>query len=148
MIFDNTLLFSDAQAITADAASTNVVDLGATGTPYGASAALVRDIGKGKKIPLSISVTETFNNLTSLVVQLQVDDNSAFSSPKVVAQSGVILAAELIAGNPIVFPDYIPEGANERYLRLYFDVTGTAPTTGKITAGVVAARQTNYVGGR
>lgn len=147
MIFDNTLLFSDAQAITADAGSTNTVDLGATGTPYGGTA-LVRDIGKGCKIPLSITVVETFNNLTSLTVSLQVDDNSSFSSAKTVVVSAPILAAALVAGAQIEVPDYIPQGANERYMRLYYDVTGTAPSTGKITAGVVAARQTNFVGGQ
>lgn len=148
MIFDNTLLFSDAQAITADAGSTNTIDLGATGTPFGASAALVRDIGKGCKIPLSISVVEAFNNLTSIEISLQVDDNSGFASPKTVARSAVIALADLTAGKQIDFPDYIPQGANERYLRLYYDITGTAPTTGKITAGVVASRQTNFVGGQ
>ncbi|OHC93914.1 MAG: hypothetical protein A3H25_02830 [Sphingomonadales bacterium RIFCSPLOWO2_12_FULL_63_15] len=147
MIFDNTLLFSDAQAITAGAGSTNTVDLGATGTPYG-GVALVRDIGKGSKIPLSITVVETFNNLTSLAVSLQVDDNSSFSSAKTVVVSAPILAAALVAGAQIEVPDYIPQGANERYMRLYYDVTGVAPTTGKITAGVVAARQTNFVGGQ
>lgn len=147
MIFDNTLLFSDAQAITAAAGSTNTVDLGATGTPYG-GIALVRDIGKGSKIPLSITVVETFNNLTSLAVSLQVDDNTSFSSAKTVVVSAPILAAALVAGAQIEVPDYIPQGANERYMRLYFDVTGIAPTTGKVTAGVVAARQTNFVGGR
>lgn len=147
MIFDNTLLFSDAQAITADAGSTNTVDLGATGTPYG-GIALVRDIGKGSKIPLSITVVETFNNLTSLAVSLQVDDNSSFSSAKTVVLSAPILAAALVAGAQIEVPDYIPQGANERYMRLYYDITGTAPTTGKITAGVVAARQTNFIGGQ
>ena len=147
MIFDNTLLFSDAQAITADAGSTNTVDLGATGTPYG-GVALVRDIGKGSKIPLSITVVETFNNLTSLAVSLQVDDNSSFSSAKTVVVSAPILAAALVAGAQIEVPDYIPQGANERYMRLYYGVTGTAPTTGKITAGDVAARQTNFVGGQ
>jgi len=148
MIFDNTLLFSDAQAITADAGSTNTIDLGATGTPFGASAALVRDIGKGCKIPLSISVVEAFNNLTSIEISLQVDDNSGFASPKTAARSAVIVLADLTAGKQIDFPDYIPQGANERYLRLYYDITGTAPTTGKITAGVVASRQTNFVGGQ
>lgn len=149
MIFDNTLLFSDAQAITADAASTNIVDLGATGTPYGASAALVRDIGKGSpKVPLWISITEAFNNLTSLEILLQVDDNSGFASPKTVSRSGVIPLADLVAGKAIDYPDYVPQGANERYFRLYYDITGTAPTTGKITAGVVADRQTNFIGGQ
>ena len=28
-------------------------------------------------------------------------------------------------------------GTDERYVRLYYDVTGTDPTTGKITAGLV-----------
>ena len=31
----------------------------------------------------------------------------------------------------------------EQYLRLFYDVTGTAPTTGKILAGIVMARQSN-----
>lgn len=148
MIFDNTLLFSDGQAVTADAGSTNTIDLGATGTPYGATAALVRDIGKGKKIPLSITVTEAFNNLTSIVISLQVDDNSSFSSAVTVASTGTILLASLTLGAQIPFPDYIPQGANERYMRLYYDITGTAPSTGKFTAGIVAARQTNFVGGQ
>ncbi len=147
MIFDNTLLFSDSQAITADAGSTNTVDLGATGTPFGGSA-LVRDVGKGCRIPLSVTVTETFNNLTSIVISVQVDDNTGFSSAKTVASSGSILLASLVAGYQFEFPCDLPEGTDERYLRLYYDITGTAPTTGKITAGVVAARQTNFVGGQ
>lgn len=141
MIFDNTLLFSDAQAITADAASTNVVDLGATGTPFGGNQ-LTRDIGKGHKVPLYLYVTETFNNLTSLTVTVQVDTVENFASPKEVVSKTYALA-DLAAGEKLAMPDCIPEGADERYLRIYYDVTGTAPTTGAITAGVVAARQTN-----
>lgn len=144
MIMDNTLVFSDGQAITADAASTNNVDLMLTGLPYGAAGRLSRDIGKvNHRIPLNIVVTETFNNLTSLTVQLQVDDSAAFSSPKIVAVSDAILLAKLVAGYRFPFPDYIPEGTDEQFMRLFYDVTGTAPSTGKITASVVAARQTN-----
>lgn len=140
MIFDKKSLLSDAQAITADAASTNVYDSGAHGTPVGASAPLGRDHGKGCKIPLRIQVVEGFNNLTSLAVQVQVDDNEAFNSPKVV-MTHTALVADLVAG--YVFPiDTIPLGTNERYLRLYYDVTGSAPSTGKITAGVTAGNQT------
>lgn len=146
-IFDITNLFGEDQAITADAASTNSIDLGATGTPFGASAALVRDIGKGCHVPLSINVVETFNNLTSLKVSLQVDADPAFGSPKTVAEATYLLA-DLTIGKQLPFPDYIPEGTNERNMRLFYDVTGTAPTTGKITAGVVAARHTNFVGGQ
>ncbi|MGX1353372.1 hypothetical protein AB7M49_006993 [Bradyrhizobium elkanii] len=131
MIFDRTNLLSDAQAITATAASTNVIDLGPV--------AIARDIGKGRPIPLLIQVVEAFNNLTSLTVALQTDDNSAFGSAKTVWSSTVLLA-DLIAG-AVVVPEYITRGTNERYMRLNYTVTGTAPTTGKITAGVTMGNQ-------
>jgi hypothetical protein len=147
MIFDAQGLFSNAQAITADAGSTDVIDLGATGTPYGGSA-LVRDVGKGKEIPISITVTEAFNNLTSLQISVQTDDNSGFSSAATRVLTEAIPLASLALGYQVQAIAYLPEGTKERYVRLYYDITGTAPTTGKITAGVVAARQTNFVGGQ
>lgn len=142
-IMDRTLLFSDRQAITASAASTNVVDLGETGTVYGASSAMVRDIGNGEPIPLTIAVTEGFNNLTSLTIAIQVDDNAGFTSARTVQASQAILLADLGAGDDIALPAYIPRGVNERYMRLYYTVAGTAPTLGKITAGVSMGNQTN-----
>lgn len=141
MIFDRTLLFSNAQAITADAASTDIVDLGATGTVYGAAAALTRDIGKGQDIPLLVQVVEAFNNLTDLRVIVQTDDNSSFSSPRNVMEVDRVLADLTIGRN---FTLRVPAGTAERYLRVYYDITGTAPTTGKMTAGVVAGVQTAY----
>lgn len=140
MIFDNTLLLSNQQAITADAASTNVIDLGATGTPFG-GVVLVRDIGAGNEVELSVIVTETFNNLTSLNVKVDVSaDNSSWST---VYQSGEIALATLVAGYQFKCPYSFARGVNKRYVRLYYDITGTAPSTGKITAGVVSARQSN-----
>ena len=143
MIMDATLQLSNAQAITADAASTNVINLGATGTAYGAAAALVRDIGKGLGVPLVVTVTETFNNLTSMNVSIQVDDNSAFSSAKTVYRSPEYLLADLVIGKTFLLPDSLPVGTDEQYVRLFYDITGTAPTLGKVTAGVVMSRQTN-----
>lgn len=144
MIFDKTLLLSDAQAITATAPSTNVIDLLAPGTVYGAAAALTRDVGKGNKITLLAQVVETFNNLGTLTISIECDTTDAFSSAKNVAQQ-VIPLADLVAGKTFSIM-YVPPGTDERYLRLNYTVTGgTAPTTGKITAGVVAAVQTNGV---
>lgn len=143
MIFDRTLLFSNAQAIVADAASTDIVDLGATGTPYGHAAALVRDMGKGASIPLLIQVVEAFNTLTSLRVVVQCDDNSGFSSAKDVLEVTLPLASLTVGRTfPIIA---IPPGVNERYMRIYYDVIGTVPTLGKVTAGVVEGVQTNGV---
>lgn len=143
MIMDATLQFSSAQAITADAASTNIIDLGSTGTVYGAAAALVRDIGKGKSVPVVVTVTEAFNNLTSMNIAVQVDDNSSFSSAKTVFRSPEYTLAQLAVGAEFLLPDDLPIGTNERYVRLYYDITGTAPSTGKVTAGVVVARGNN-----
>lgn len=143
MIFDKQTLLSDGQLVTADAPSTNIIDLGATGAPFGSSVALVRDLGKGDcKVPLAIMVAAAFNNLTSLRLVLQVDNDPAFGSPKNVAERTYQLSE--LAGGMLEFPDGFVEGTNERYVRLFYDITGTAPTTGAITAGVVAARQTNF----
>lgn len=142
MIFDKETMFCEGQAITADAASTNYIDLGATGTPYGSDTALTRDIGKGCLVPLSVNVVAAFNTLTTLTVSLQADDNTAFSSAATVASKSYTLAE--LTGGQLAFPDYIPEGSNQRYLRLFFDVGGTNPTTGQITAGVVAGRHSNF----
>ncbi|NOW44159.1 hypothetical protein FHW96_000286 [Novosphingobium sp. SG751A] len=140
MIWDNTLIFSTNQAVTADAASTNVLDLGKTGAPFGGSA-IVRDLGVGNEVPISVLVTETFNNLTSMNVKVdRSPDNATWTT---VYQSGEVPLANLVAGYQFKCPAELDLGVNARYVRLYYDITGTAPTTGKITAGVVAARQTN-----
>lgn len=143
MIFDQTLLFSDAQAITATAASTNIVDTLATGTVYGAAAALSKDIGKGNRIPINIQVVEAFNNLTSLTIDIQTAAAEGFGSPKTVV-SQTIAAADLIAGKVSTL-HFVPAGTDERFVRVNYTVTGTAPTTGKVSAGIVVAQQTNGV---
>lgn len=139
MIVDNTLVWSDGQAITATAASTNTIDLGAPGTPFGAPASVEQDIGKGTDIPIALNVEQAFNNLTSLAVALQ---KSADNSTWVEVATRTYLLAELGVGQ-LNFPARMPLGADARYLRFNYTVTGTAPTTGKLFAGIVAARQSN-----
>lgn len=143
MIFDKQTQFSAAQAITATAASTNVIDLLAAGIPYGDDAALTRDQGLFD-IPLLIQVVTTFDNLTTLVAAVQTDDNSSFSSPTTVVSSPAIPLASLTAGYQFVF-DRIPRKTSERYIRLHYTVAGTAPTAGAVTAGVVASVQANPI---
>ncbi|HCB0421782.1 Bbp16 family capsid cement protein [Klebsiella pneumoniae] len=129
MLLDQQALFSAAQAITATAASTNVIDTGSN-----------KDVGKYGDIPLLIQVVETFNNLTSLTVTVQTDDNSAFSSAADVLSMTIPLAS-LVLGykSPVIT---LPMKM-ERYIRLNYTVTGTAPTTGKVTAGITGGVQTN-----
>ena len=141
MIMDRSLLFSDGQAITATAASTNLVDLGATGTVYGAASPIVRDVGEGERSDLYVGVTQSFNNLTSLTISVETDDNAGFSTPTTVFTSPAYTLAQLATGATYLLPDQVTVGTNERYVRLKYTVAGTAPTLGKITAGVVMARQ-------
>lgn len=139
-LIDGSIIFSNNQAITGDAVSTNSYDSQAMGTPVGNAGALVFDLGNSD-IQLLVQVTEAFNTLTSLTVTLEMDDNSSFSSPTTIATSGAVPLASLVQG--FRFPTFtpeIPEGATERYFQLRYDVTGTDPTTGKIYAAVVAAR--------
>lgn len=129
MLFDAKLLMSSNQAITATAASTDVIDRGDS-----------KDVGKAGDVPIAVQVTEAFNNLTSLAIAIQTDSDSAFGSAVTLATVTVALA-DLKAGYqlPIIT---LPKGC-KRYLRLNYTVTGTAPTTGKVTAGIVAGVQTN-----
>jgi hypothetical protein len=90
-----------------------------------------------------VTITESFNNLTSMTISVETDDNSAFSSPLQVYRSPDYPLADLAVGKRHILPDWLPVGVAERYVRLFYDITGTAPTTGKVTAGVVMARQTN-----
>jgi hypothetical protein len=144
MILDQNALFSDAQAVIADAPSTNYYDLGLPGIAAYNSVQLKRNIGKGGHVPLLIQVVEDFNTLTSLEIIVQTDEDPAFGSAKNVMSVTVPLA-ELVAGfiSPI---DKLPRGIVERYLRVYYNVVGTNPTLGKITAGIVGAVDGSYQG--
>ncbi len=143
MIIDNTLVLSDHQAITATAASTNLWNTQAQGTPYGWISAYGRDQGEGyMDIPLLIEVTEAFNTLTSLTVSVETDDNAAFSSATTIYTGQAIVLASLVVGYKFALAD-VPKGQLEQYVRLKYTVAGTNPTLGKIFAAVTAGNQTN-----
>lgn len=137
MIFDSTNLFSDAQAITATAASENVIDFGTVDTPQHAANPLSRDVGKGSKAFMRVQVVEDFATLTSLKVAIQVSDVENFGSGvTTLLESEAVPAADLKAG--YVFPlEQVPRGANKRYIRLNYTVAGTNASAGKVTAGLV-----------
>lgn len=133
MLFDKENLFSENQAITSDAASTNVIQL-AKGT--------IKEVAFGTPIPLRIQVTQTFATLTSLNIKVQTATDSAFTTPVTLVETGDIAAAKLTAG--YVAPiNFVPRG-NLGYMRLYYDVTGSNATAGKITAGIVADNDNSY----
>ncbi len=144
MIFDAQNTFSDAQAITTSTVSTNVIDFGAAGKPIGAAAAIRKDLGRGKKVNVRVQMVEAAlaAGAATLTVDLQTDDNEAFSSPRVAWTSGAIPKAALIAGYVFSLESF-PRGTDERFARLNYTVANGPLTAGKITAGVVAATEDN-----
>jgi hypothetical protein len=122
-VLDRQILFSNEQAITASAASTDVIDLG-TGS---------RDIGSGEVSTVLVQVVTSFDALTTLSVALQTASTENFASPIQLTAASLPLAS-LVAGAKFSITA-VPEGTL-RYLRLYYTVTGSAPSVGKITAGV------------
>ena len=138
MILDTQALFSDAQPVTATAASTNTLD-------FGPISPTIKnfDAGKGCEVALLVQVVEDFNNLTSLQIDLELDATTTFTPDKTIPLATATLA-QLKAGYQIARDD-LPRGITLQYARLKYTVTGTAPTSGKITAGIVAGVQSNGV---
>lgn len=125
MIIDYNLQFSDAQSLTADAASTNVIDLGAD-----------RDIGPGEALNIVVTLDVAMGGTSpTMAVQVQTDDNDSFSSATTVLTSRTISSGA--AGETLVLS--VPD-TNERYIRLYYDLGGTSPTA-TVSASVVLDAQ-------
>lgn len=118
MFLDAHCLFSDAQAITADAASTNYIDLKAA-----------QNIFDGEPMAVVLVVDVAADGTTTdetYEFQIETDDNTSFSSATDLVAHSIGYAA-LTAGSTHVLP--IPVGAAvERYLRVYYNVGGTSPT--------------------
>jgi len=126
MIIDSQNLFSDEQAVTAAAASTNLIDLGTERRP-----------GTGENLYIVAQVDEAFTDAGSdstLLVELESDDNVAFSSPTVRQTIGTFAA--LAAAGSRLIARYAPETLNERFIRLKYTPANGNLSTGKVTAFV------------
>lgn len=135
MLLDGETQFSNRQALTATAPSTNFIDLQEVGRRAHSNVALTRDIG-GWDMDLLVQVTQDFVGGTSVTVQVQVDDNPGFTSPTTVGATAAVPVAQLKAGYRFSLNDF-PVGTNERYVRLNYVVAGV-PTAGHVTAAVTA----------
>lgn len=131
MLLDLENSFSNEQAVTTSAASTNI--LKADG--------VIKEIAFGNPLPLRIQVVEEFAGCTSVEFKVQTATDEAFTTPVDLATTGAVAVADLKAGYvaPIL---YMPKG-NKGYLRIYYTVVGTA-TKGKVTAGIVAGQDNSY----
>lgn len=122
MILDKELIFSSSQAVTAAAASTDIIDQGSAANALGEELYLV----------ITCNTAATAAGAATVNFQLQTDDNSSFSSPAILLETGDVAKTALTA-NKVVFKGKLPVGA-ERYLRVYYNVL-----TGPLTAGAFSA---------
>lgn len=115
MILDYKTQMSDAQALTATAVSTDVLDLDNDD-----------NIGKGEPMAVAISVgvaadySDTDETYT-FAVQTS-SDNSTFTT---VTTTGAINGDDLPAGHIVVLP---LGHSNDRYLRVNYTLAGTTPS--------------------
>jgi len=118
MFIDAQHRFSDAQAVTADAGSTNIIDLG-----------VARNLFDGEPLAVVLTVDVAADGTTTdetYEFQIETDDNSGFSSATDLVVQSIGYAA-LTAGSKHILP--VPVGAAvERYLRVYYNVGGTSPS--------------------
>ncbi|GFE61930.1 Bbp16 family capsid cement protein [Geobacter sp. AOG2] len=123
MILDKTLELSLAQAVTATALSTNVIDM-----------ASARNIGGGEGLFLYIRVGAAAAAAGAATVnfQLQTDSSPAMGAAVTVLDSGAIPKAALAANTALKFR--LPSAAFKQFLALNYQVA-----TGPLTAGDFSA---------
>lgn len=115
MYIDKRLQVSTDQALTATAASTDHIDLGAD-----------RDIGKGEPMWLVVlSKAAPGGTTPTFAISIETDDNASFSSAATLVTHPTLSAAQFAVGTRVVIP--MPH-TNERYLRVKYTLGGTDPT--------------------
>ena len=126
MLFDQTLILADAQAVTADAAGT-----------VGGSAKVIQPGGDDYSTSWVAALVDTAfttsgsPSAATIKVQLQTDSASDFSSAVTLEEREINIATAK-KGDVVAFK--LPLGL-KKYVRCYFDVTLTGGTTPAITAG-------------
>jgi hypothetical protein len=149
MILDLQTMFSgtvaadgtkSAQAITATAISTNVLDARTLAFP-----ALADEGISGPDTWLMVQVIQAFNTLTSLTITFESDSAITLaSSPVVHASTGAIALASLTA-NTMVARLMLPAAAYKRYVGLRYTVTGSNPSQGSVLAYLSTETQRNLI---
>ena len=131
MIIDTDLLFSNAQAVTADAVGTNVIDL-----------SVARSIGSGEPMAVVFVVDVAADQTTGdedYTFDVEFATNAAQTTGRQligrrVFESGTPTAPAqdadlLVAGYTFAIPiPPVSQSEDERYIGIRYDVTGTTPT--------------------
>ena len=127
MYVDAQQKYSDAQALTVTAVSTNAIDHSSD-----------RNFGIGKPMAIVIAVTVAAGGTApTMQVTLQADTTSAFGAPVTVTSTSVLTAAQMVAGAKFILP-VPPDLLTARFTRLNYTMGGTTPTV-TVTAWLTLA---------
>lgn len=118
MILDKNLVFSEAQAVTGTADSTNVIDLGNAGDDL-------------SKLNLFVRTKAAFNTLTNITVSLKT---SADDSTYVTLYASTAIPLSALTANTTQLQVRLPRTGVLRYVKLVYTVAGTSATLGTIDA--------------
>jgi hypothetical protein len=130
MYIDKLLQVSNEQAVTASAASTDVIDFGQTNP----------NVGMNDRTSLVVTVDETATAAGAATVTFALQDSADNSAWADVAVTAAIGKATLVAGYQHVIP--MPTKLR-RYCRMNYTVATGPLTAGKFSAQVVAGIQQN-----
>lgn len=130
MFIDKLLQVSTNQAVTASAASSDVIDFGQANP----------NVGLDDRSNMVITVSESAAAAGAATVTFSVQDSANNSSFADVAVTPAIGKAALVAGQQIVIP--MPVNLR-RYCRVYYTVATGPLTAGKFSAQVVTGIQQN-----
>lgn len=123
MIFDAHNQFSDAQAVTATAASTNYINFGA-----------VRDIGTGEDLYvvclLDVAMTDSGSDST-VAVSIEGDSTTTFTPDY---SRTLFTFSAVSAAGTVKYAKLGPDDVNLQYLQLKYTVAGGSLSTGSFTA--------------
>jgi len=128
---DNNLVLSDAQAVTATAASTKSVDF----------ATALRNVGAGQEIDLVVNVVTACSSSTATTVTFAIQDSADNSTFTDVVVSPAVSAASLTLGAE-PFRTILPRTLR-RYVQVNYTVTTGALAAGAFTAYLTEDRQDN-----
>lgn len=132
---DKVLVLSEAQAITASAASDNYLNPGVVTNP-------------GITSLLDVTVDTLFACATSgatVTIAVEVGKDSAFATKKTLATTAAITYSDLTAGKQIQLPIPHQFDADDEYtyMRAYYTCSATM-TAGALTAVIVPSQFTNH----
>lgn len=130
MILDKENEFSDGQAVTATAISTNVIDLGATNT--------LKDVGAGEPVYLVVQTIVAATDASSdatLAVTLESDSTADLATSATVHfTTGTLAFAAFSPAGTVLAAVRLPIGSYERYLGVRYTVTAGPLTAGNFDA--------------